>query len=207
MSVSVECRSMGPVSANCYIVTDDATGKVLVVDPGDFIGDYFCRLSDQAGEPDYILLTHGHFDHILGLSRLKESYGGKVVIHEQDEDCLRDPFKSLAGVFGVRQEPMKADITVRGGDVLPFGESEIRVIHTPGHTKGSVCYRIGNCLFSGDTLFCGSAGRTDFPGGSSAELSASLHRLKMLEGDLTVYPGHEEFTTLERERKTNPFMK
>ena len=154
----------------------------------------------------YILLTHGHFDHISGVKALKEDFGGDVVIHREDAGCLYDKSKSLASKFFFPQHDVTADVLVDDGQRLPFGEGEIEVIHTPGHTKGSVCYTIEDIMLSGDTLFKSSIGRTDFPGGSFEEIKASLKKLAALEKNYTVYPGHDVSTTLEREKKYNPYV-
>ena len=141
------------------------------------------------------------------MKKLKADFGGEVVIHSLDADCLYDSSKSLGDFFGLSMPSFEADKTVIEGDRLPFGNSEIEVIHTPGHTVGSVCYKIGDMIFSGDTLFCGSIGRTDFPGGSMLQMTASLKKLSKLEGNYNVYPGHEDLTDLDTERRTNLYMK
>ena len=154
-----------------------------------------------------MLLTHGHFDHIIGARDVKEKYGAKVVVSAPDEPMLSSGKLSLASFMDAVQNNVKSDIVVSDGDVIKLGSLEIKVIATPGHTKGSVCYLVENALFSGDTLFYMSCGRTDFPSGSSDEMLASLKRLKNLGGDYTVYTGHDNITNLDFERKNNPYMK
>jgi glyoxylase-like metal-dependent hydrolase (beta-lactamase superfamily II) len=194
--------------ANCYILKDEASGEALVVDPG-VDNNRLEALLKQEGITalKYILLTHGHFDHIGAVQSLKHFFGGDVVIHTGDAICLCDSDASLASGFGLEQNDVQADIVIDDGDVLTLGENKIRVLHTPGHTKGSVCYIVEDMIFSGDTLFKGTVGRTDFPGGSYEEIIASLSKLASLEGDYKVYPGHEALTTLEREKHYNPYMK
>lgn len=197
----------GMVYANCYIVTDEESKEAFVVDPGVYNKRFEAALRAAGVEKlRYILLTHGHFDHISGVKALKEDFGGDVVIHREDAGCLYDKSKSLASKFFFPQHDVTADVLVDDGQRLPFGEGEIEVIHTPGHTKGSVCYTIEDIMLSGDTLFKSSIGRTDFPGGSIEEMKESLKRLAALERNYSVYPGHAESTTLEAEKKYNPYM-
>lgn len=171
MSYTVKILSHGMMGTNTYLVKDEK-GSVLVVDPAVFDAKLEELLkSENVTSLDYILLTHGHFDHITGASELKEKYGGKIVIHKEDEKAFWDDNVSLSGSFGTPSNyPEKADITVEDGDTLPFSDGEIKVIHTPGHTVGGVCYALGDNLFSGDTLFKGSIGRSDFPGGNMLTL-------------------------------------
>ncbi len=195
-------------SSNCYLVTETASGLHLIVDVGEFSSGIEKELRDAGVEKlDYILLTHGHYDHIMGVKAMKETFGGKVVIHEQDNAYLGNGMLSLAYLRGYDSEDYpEADIIVNDETVLPFGNEEIRVIHTPGHTPGSVCYEIGEILFSGDTLFKNCVGRADLPGGNAKTLIKSLLKLKGLNSDYTVYPGHEGETTLRGEKQNNPYM-
>lgn len=208
MAIEIKTFDLGMVAANCYIVKDTVSGDALLVDPGSY-NSRLENLIKEAGieKLRYILLTHGHFDHIMGVKRTKSTFGGKVVIHLSDLLCTTDSNLSLASAFGFESEPFGADILVKDGDKLPFGEGEIEVIHTPGHTTGSVCYKLGDVLFTGDTLFRMTVGRTDFPGGSYEILERSLKKLSSLQGDFKIYPGHESESTLEFERLNNPYMK
>lgn len=208
MSLDIKVMPLGPISANCYILTDKKSRESAVIDPGDFNEALKNAVKDL--NIKYILLTHGHFDHILGVCGLKEFTGAKVLIHKRDGDCLSDENKSLCSwECPGKQKKMSADILLSDNDKISIGDAVLRVMHTPGHTKGGVCYidEKDKLIFSGDTLFCLSAGRTDFPGGSTKELFESLKRLRDLPGDYTVCPGHNKATTLDFERKNNRYMR
>ena len=196
-------------SANCYLVTDEETGESLLIDPGSYGERQKDFIKAQGVEKlKYILLTHGHFDHMIGVERFRNAFSGEVVVHENDSDKLSSAVGSLYSRFE-REIPFAsatADIKVKDGDSLPFGKYEIEVIHTPGHTKGCVCYKIGDCLFTGDTLFRGSIGRTDVPDSDEGEMLSSLKKLNAIEGDYKVYPGHEGTSTLSYEKQTNRYM-
>lgn len=190
--------------ANCYLIRTDSAA--IVIDPFEADGRVITFLKENEAMDKYILLTHCHFDHILGANELREFFGAKIVIGKLDEAGLTNPDISLSTWVGLPQEPFSADILVSDGDLLDLGGTEFKVLHTPGHTIGSVCYMAEETIFSGDTLFAGSVGRTDFPTGDFAALKASLQRLKTLGRDYTLYPGHGEPTTLYREMQTNPYM-
>ena len=197
-------------SANCYLVTDESTDESLLIDPGSYGDRQRDFIKSQGVESlKYILLTHGHFDHMIGVERFRNALGGEVVIHQADADKISSAVGSLYSRFE-REIPFaaaNADITVKDGEKLPFGEYEIEVIHTPGHTKGGVCYKIGDCLFTGDTLFRGSIGRVDFPDSDETEMLRSLKKLNAIDDDYKVYPGHEGTSTLSYEKQTNRYMK
>ncbi len=198
------------IFANCYLLIDEKTGEAAVVDPAWYSEDLKKAVKANGVKLKYILLTHGHFDHIFGVHPLKEETGAEVVIHAKDADHLIDSEKSLAkGNFPETQKPVMADMLIKEGDVLTLGEEKIKVMSTPGHTMGSVCYIIESerVILSGDTLFCMTAGRTDFFDGSDELMIRSLKRLISLEGDYKVLPGHNRETTLESERKRNWYIR
>ena len=197
----------GSYATNCYLL--QSGGDFAVVDCGVFDPAFDAFLSAHGVETlRYILLTHGHFDHILGVRALREKYGGEIVISDGDKRCLEREDLSLNAWSGYGvQTPVTADVTVSDGDRLPFGGGEIEVLFTPGHTRGGVCYLFGDCLFSGDTLFYRSMGRSDMPGGDTLTLLRSLSKLRALPGNYRVLPGHGPETTLDSERRNNPFMR
>lgn len=201
----VKSSSFGNMDNNCYLIVDEKTNKSALVD----CTEYNEKMINLIGDTDleYILLTHGHCDHIAGAKQIKEKYNAKIVIAANDEPMLHSGRLSLAVFIGGEQNDADADVIVKDNDKIILGNTEITVISTPGHTKGSVCYLAENSLFSGDTLFYCSCGRTDFPSGSMEEMMNSLKRLKSLEGDYTVYTGHGSHTTLNFERKNNPYIK
>ena len=209
MSIKVESIPLGPVEANTFIITDEASGLSAVIDCGDFTAELVQRLYGKTVK--YILLTHGHYDHILGVYDLKQFTGAEVLIHENDADCLVDEKRSLS-YYSYRegaQKPLTADRVLHEGDIITLGETELKVMHTPGHTSGSICLmdEADRILFTGDTLFCLTCGRTDLPTGDDYEMFVSLKRLKELDGDYTVYTGHNRSTTLDAERVRNRYLR
>ncbi len=193
--------------ANSYLLIDSATKKAALVDPGDN-GESLVEQSHALGVTvEAILLTHGHFDHILALDTVKRLTGAKVYIHKLDNVCLSNPMFSLMNHVGRDDTFDDADVLVDDGDIITIGNSKIEVVYTPGHTVGSVCYLTDAGIISGDTLFCESIGRTDFPGGDFDSIELSIRRLYRLRGDKKVYPGHGCATTLSHERKWNMFVK
>lgn len=204
MQIKTFCAFQFP--QNCYAaIFDDG---IFLVDPGEFTQELENFVKVNGADIKYILLTHMHFDHIRATSKVKKLCPkAKIVIHSLDANGLVDSVLSLAYLFGFQQEMLNADILCEDNDILKLGSTEIKVIHTPGHTVGGVCYMVENVIFCGDTVFEGSIGRTDFPGGSFEVLSESLKKLKKIDGDYTLYPGHGNSTTLNAERCNNLYMR
>lgn len=204
----IKTLSLGPVAANCYIIRDEKIGAVI--DPGE----YNSRLSDailKSGieKLEYIICTHGHFDHIAGVGKLKERFPeAKVVIGVEDAPCLSDSFLSAAAFFGIEIDSCYADITVKDGDVINIGSLSFEVISMPGHTKGGIMLYSAkeNVAFTGDSIFKGSVGRTDLPGGSHVELIKSCKKINKFSPDTVLYCGHGESTTVEWELKHNFYL-
>lgn len=200
MEISV--LRLGQIGTNCYIFRQDGGCRCGIVDPGDQ-GEQVARwMVDKGLEGSAVLLTHGHFDHILGIPGLREEWPD-LPVYCHPADLGEGDTTSL---FGQRFPTVRSfgNITpYQEGDVVNVAGIAVEVLETPGHTPGSVTLRAENVLFTGDTLFAGSMGRTDFPGGDEGEIMRSLRRLGELEGDYQVLPGHEERSTLERERQTN----
>ena len=208
--MQIRTLTLGPLETNCYILTDPETGDTAVIDPGLDEEQLLDLCKPIAKQIKWLLLTHSHFDHIMGLAALKELTGAPVAVHRLDADGLTDPrasmYRMCAQYYAHPQQPAPPDRLLEDGDELPLGGGRIRVLHTPGHTVGGVCFLTDDALFSGDTLFAGGVGRTDFPGGDYSALRESLQRLAALEGDLRVFPGHGPATTLGRERRENPYI-
>lgn len=200
---------IGPLQANCYVLIDKKSKEAAVIDPGDCTEELVDLLQgEEVNKVKYILLTHGHLDHILGVTRVKAAANAQVAIHENDALWLTEPDSNLSITdLPYEPQPCVPDILLHDGDKLYLGETEIEVLSTPGHSKGSVCYKCEDLIFSGDTLFCMTYGRTDFPGGSESDMRYSFEKLMALPGDYTVLPGHNRATTLSFERTHNRFLR
>lgn len=187
---------LGPLQTNCYILPG-TQGRCLVIDPGAEANRILNFLQSQNLILDAILLTHGHFDHVGAVRELAAETGCRVYLCAED---LSQPTAMTAG-------PLYHTHTYAEGDRLTLAGLTFTVMQTPGHTPGSVCLHFGEDLFCGDTLFAGSCGRTDFPGGSPAQMRASLNRLSQLEESLRAHPGHGESTTIAEEKRYNPYLR
>ena len=199
---------VGPVCTNCYLLVNHKTGELLVVDPGDQAQLIEKQIEKTGAKPVAILLTHGHFDHAGAAEELADKYQISIYAHEAERETLEDPGLNLCGMIG-EHKVYHADIFVKDEEVLNLAGFSIRVFFTPGHTIGGCCYYIADekILFSGDTLFQESVGRTDFPRGSASNLIRAIReKLMPLPDDVTVYTGHDESTLIGYERMHNPYL-
>ncbi len=202
----LQSMAVGPIMANCFILGCEKTRKAAVIDPGAESGRILMKLAEQKLTVAYIINTHGHFDHVGANRKLKEATGAKLVIHALDQPML-EVLSETSAAFGLSAENSPPpDQTVQDGDTLQFGEITLTVLHTPGHTPGGISLHTDGMVFVGDTLFAGSIGRTDFPGGDFDTLISSIrNKLYPLGDRVIVYTGHGPETTIGREKRFNPF--
>ncbi|MBE6972878.1 MAG: MBL fold metallo-hydrolase [Ruminococcaceae bacterium] len=199
--MNIKILPVGELGTNCYILEDEVSKLAAVIDPGDEAGRILDQVKKDGVQVKYILLTHGHYDHTTAVPQLHEALpDAEIYIHQADSHGA-----------GGRLFPLSSQVDdlllYDEGDVLKLGELTIQVMNTPGHSLGSVVLKVGDVLFTGDTLFAGSCGRTDLRGGDYGQMLASLKRLALLDGDYHVLPGHDVSSTLARERQTNYYMK
>ena len=193
--MQMEVMELGLYQTNCYIVWEGKDG--IVIDPGYDAVRILARLKELGVVPNAVVLTHGHFDHVGAVGEVASAFDCPVYLAQ--EDTKLPPRYTLG--------PIPCTDFLSDSEILTFGPISMKVLHTPGHTPGSSCLFVGDWIFSGDTLFRDTCGRVDLPGGDYREMYRSLRRLYELEGDYFVYPGHGDATTLERERKNNPYMR
>ena len=205
---------VGQVQTNCYVVINQENKECFIIDPGASAKQLAERIKKDELTPVAVLLTHGHFDHAGAAEELAEEFGIKIYAHEAEKDTLENPQKNVSWMMGA-SETYHANVFLKDEEVLTLAGFEIKVIHTPGHTEGGCCYYIETeaVIFTGDTLFAQSVGRTDFPGGSMSQIVRSITEKIMtlneagnLKTDIMVYPGHNDPTTIETERINNPYL-
>ncbi len=205
--INIKIYNVTVLATNCCYLVDEATGKSAVTDPGDKSDELIAQIEKDGGKLEYVMLTHGHYDHISYAKQLADRFGAKIVTGEKNNEFLQKPSLNLSIYHGEPLPKFSADILLKDNDTIMLGETEIKYITTPGHTVGCGAYIFDKTIISGDTLFCESYGRTDLPTGDYDELQNSLRKLKSLDGDYRVIPGHGELSTLEHERKYNPLMR
>jgi hydroxyacylglutathione hydrolase len=201
-------RVVGPLQCNCYIVGDAATKRAIVIDPGDDADQLARSVVEKDLTVDAIVATHAHFDHVLAAQRLRELTGAPFYLHDDDRVILDWLQESVRIFLGIESgPPPDVDSSAGEGETLTAGAAELQIVHTPGHSPGSISLIGDGLVFSGDTLFAGSIGRTDLPGGDADALIKSVGaKLFELDDDVPVYPGHGPATTIGQERRYNPFV-
>lgn len=209
--MKVEQQMVGMMGVCCYILSCENTAKAAIVDPGGDEQRILDRVTELGLEVDYIIATHGHPDHVCGNRKIKEATNADIVMHEEDDDFFsQSQVQNYFSMLGLEASP-PTDLRVKEGDQITFGDVSLQVIHTPGHTPGGICLYNAPDLITGDTLFVGGIGRTDFPGGSHQDLIASIHnKLLVLPADTVVWPGHGyggSQSTIDEERRSNPFIR
>lgn len=193
--------------ANCWLCWDEESRLAVLIDPPSSTAKVEAVVEQNGLTICRILLTHGHFDHIFGADIFRDKYGVPAAIHQADAEMLTDPVKNASALF-FREDHIyrPAEILLRDGEEIPVGESLIRVVHTPGHTPGSVCFAMDKDYLTGDTLFRGSIGRTDLPGGSWQTMRHTLDRLSELPDNVRIYPGHGDVSDMAYEKTYNPYL-
>ena len=207
--MNIETLVVGPIETNCYIASDPVSREAVIIDAGDDAEEILAYVEQNRLQVKYLLNTHGHFDHIQANDAIREKTGAQLAIHADDVELLASPEKVSAGMMSVIHGCREPELVLHNGDTIAFGPYQLRVIYTPGHSKGSCCfYEVQEKVcFTGDTLFRGSIGRTDLYGGNYAVLLKSVReRLQVVADDVTIYPGHGPESTMAFERRANPYL-
>jgi hydroxyacylglutathione hydrolase len=196
---------VGPLESNCYIIADEHTKETLIVDPGDEPDKIIDLIHENSLQVKYIVCTHAHFDHVGAISDIKQETGASIIIHQDEREIYRST-REQAVSWGFELDDLpEPDMLVSEGDILEIGSLKFVIIHTPGHSPGSICLSGEDILITGDTVFAGSVGRTDFYGGNIVQLKKSFKRLMSFSEETKIFPGHGPETTVEREKKENFF--
>ncbi|NBI06927.1 MBL fold metallo-hydrolase [Senegalia massiliensis] len=203
----IENLSSGVYGGNCYIISSDDNSEGIVIDPADNTNEIIDFIERHNIEVKYIVLTHGHGDHIGGIGDLKQKTNAQILIHKEDREMLMNKELNLSSKMPMVTTEIEPDRVLEDGQIIDFGELNAEIIHTPGHTRGCISIKIGNNIFTGDTLFKGSIGRTDLYGGSYDDIIKSIeNKLMIYDDEVTIYPGHGGSSTIGYERKVNPFL-
>ncbi len=202
-----EAMTVGSFLSNCYIVGSEATKEAAIIDPGADFDKIVNKLNEHELTPKIIILTHAHGDHIGAVSALVDKYGVKVYVHKEDAGMLKDSNINFSKMIIGKSISITPDTELNDGDIIKLGDLEFEIIHTPGHTRGGICIKVGNIMMTGDTLFNKSIGRTDFPGGSFDEIIRSIkEKIFKYDDDIVIYPGHNSPSTIKSEKLGNPFV-
>ncbi len=205
--ITINKMSLGALGANCYFLTDNQSGDTALIDPASESELVIEYIRHNNLNIKYIILTHTHIDHIEALDKVKAFTGAKIVVHSKEAESLNDDGDTMSYILGVTAPLSKADVKVKDGDKLLLGNTPLNILHTPGHTVGGICVLCEGILFSGDTLFFESIGRSDFKGGDQCQLVSSIkEKLFTLPEEVCVYPGHGRSTTIAYEKRFNPFI-
>lgn len=205
--MDIDLVVVGRLEVNCYLVSSGEGSDALIIDPGDEFEKIQDAINERGVLPRYVVFTHAHYDHVCAAGDLKSSYNVTLLMHEDEARTYRETIE-LCMTWGFDREDFPPpDRLLREGDLLDLGQTAFRIIHTPGHTPGGICLYGAGILFTGDTLFPGSVGRTDLPGGDSGRLRESLRKLLILPPETLLKTGHGDETTLAREKGTNPFLR
>jgi glyoxylase-like metal-dependent hydrolase (beta-lactamase superfamily II) len=204
--IKVKKVKTGIIGENCYIVYDSDTKRTAIIDPGEDPDEIINTIDSENLKPDIIINTHGHYDHIAGDDKIRLRYRIPLAVHKDDSEMLADPQKNGSLIWGLSVTVKDPEILLEDNQKIKQSFINFKVLSTPGHSKGSICLLFDSYLFTGDTLFAGTAGRTDLFGGNTEELLISLEKIKKLDPSTIVYPGHESMTTIANELRHNPFL-
>ncbi|MDR1195537.1 MAG: MBL fold metallo-hydrolase [Endomicrobium sp.] len=204
--VKVKKIISGRIESNCYIVYDSDTMKAVIIDPGEDGDKVIGEIEKNGFKPELLVNTHGHYDHILSDEQIRAKYKIPLAAHKYETDMLADPQKNASAMFGEARSVKTPEMQLEDNQEVSVSFSKFKVIHTPGHTKGGICLLFDGFIITGDTLFAGTIGRTDFPGGDFEEMKKSLEKIKKLDPSTIIYPGHGSVTSLANELRHNYYL-